>query len=113
GGGAARRRAGDDLPRAVAHRALRRGRRHRARRRARALRPARAAARARVAAGAAVVALGADRLLGTADVIARPLPDFVEAEPTVAGAALDAEGNPRLVLDPVGLVAAATSAAAA
>jgi two-component system, chemotaxis family, sensor kinase CheA len=63
--------------------------------------------------GAAVVALGADRLLGTADVIARPLPDFVEAEPTVAGAALDAEGNPHLVLDPAGLVAAATSAAAA
>ncbi|MFL5301972.1 MAG: response regulator, partial [Anaeromyxobacteraceae bacterium] len=65
-----------------------------------------------VADGAAVVALGADRLLGTADVIARPLPDFLEAEPTVAGAALDADGNPHLVLDPVGLVAAATNATA-
>jgi two-component system chemotaxis sensor kinase CheA len=50
---------------------------------------------------------------GTADVVVRPLPSFVEVEAVVAGAALDAEGNPRLVLDPAGLVAAVARGAAA
>jgi two-component system chemotaxis sensor kinase CheA len=37
----------------------------------------------------------------------RALPGVVEADPVVLGASLDAEGNPQLVLDPGGLVAAA------
>jgi len=40
----------------------------------------------------------------------RPLPDGMSASPIVAGASLDAEGNPQLVLDPDGLVAAALRA---
>lgn len=51
-------------------------------------------------------AVGADRLVGTGEVVVRPLPAFVAAEPAIAGAALDAEGDPRLVLDPAGLLAA-------
>jgi two-component system chemotaxis sensor kinase CheA len=51
------------------------------------------------------VALGTDRLVGTADVVVHPLPAFMELDAAVAGAALDGEGNPRLVLDPAGLVA--------
>ncbi|WP_242342503.1 hybrid sensor histidine kinase/response regulator [Anaeromyxobacter terrae] len=58
------------------------------------------------AAGGRVV-LGTDRLVGTADVVVRPLPAYMGLDPAVAGAALDGEGNPRLVLDPAGLVAAA------
>jgi two-component system chemotaxis sensor kinase CheA len=54
-----------------------------------------------------VAAIGVDRLLGTASVVVRPLPSLTEAEAIVAGASLDAEGNPQLVLDPEGLVAAA------
>jgi two-component system chemotaxis sensor kinase CheA len=66
-----------------------------------------------VQAGPRLVAVGADRLAGTSDVVVRPLPSFVEVEAVVAGAALDAEGNPRLVLDPAGLLAAIASGAAA
>lgn len=66
-----------------------------------------------VQAGPRLVAVGADRLAGTSDVVVRPLPAFVEVEPSVAGAALDAEGNPRLVLDPAGLLAAIADGAAA
>jgi two-component system chemotaxis sensor kinase CheA len=62
-----------------------------------------------VEAGGHVAAIGADRLRGTADVVVRPLPPFVEAHAAVAGAALDAEGNPQVVLDPAGLVAAASA----
>lgn len=53
------------------------------------------------------VAVGVDRLLGTASVVVRTLPAVVAADPVIAGASLDAEGNPQLVLDPQGLVAAA------
>jgi two-component system chemotaxis sensor kinase CheA len=66
-----------------------------------------------VQAGPRLVAVGADRLAGTSDVVVRPLPSFVEVEPAVAGAALDAEGNPRLVLDPAGLLAAVAGGASA
>jgi two-component system chemotaxis sensor kinase CheA len=52
-------------------------------------------------------AIGVDRLLGTASVVVRPLPSFTEADPIVAGASLDAEGNPQLVLDSEALVARA------
>lgn len=65
-----------------------------------------------VQAGPRLVALGADRLTGTSELVVRPLPRFVEADPAVAGAALDAEGNPLLVLDPSGLLAAATAGGA-
>jgi two-component system chemotaxis sensor kinase CheA len=55
----------------------------------------------------ALAAIGVDRLLGTANIILRPLPPFAEIDPIVVGAAIDAEGTPQLVLDPVELVAAA------
>jgi len=55
------------------------------------------------------VALGVSRLLGAATIVVRALPGVVNADPVVAGASLDAEGTPQLVLDPAGLVAAAES----
>jgi two-component system chemotaxis sensor kinase CheA len=60
-----------------------------------------------VQAGDRRVAVGVDRLLGASNIVVRALPGVVEADPVVWGAALDAEGNPQLVLDPGGLVAAA------
>lgn len=57
------------------------------------------------------VALGADRLLGTSEIVVHPVPEHAGADPVVLGAALDGEGQPRLVLDPAGLVAAARAAA--
>jgi two-component system chemotaxis sensor kinase CheA len=53
------------------------------------------------------VALGVERLLGAANIVMRTLPGVVQADPVVAGASLDADGTPQLVLDPAGLVAAA------
>ena len=53
------------------------------------------------------VALGVEHLLGAAHIVMRALPGVVEADSVVAGASLDAEGTPQLVLDPAGLVAAA------
>ena len=53
------------------------------------------------------VALGVERLLGAANIVMRALPGVVDADPVVAGASLDADGTPQLVLDPAGLVAAA------
>lgn len=58
-------------------------------------------------------AVGVDRLLGPGSVILRQLPDLVSTGPTVAGASLDADGTPRLVLDPDGLVAQAGTLTAA
>ncbi len=60
-----------------------------------------------VRSGLALAAVGVDRLLGTASVVVRSLPPEVDAEPIVSGASLDAEGNPQLVLDPTGILAAA------
>lgn len=61
-----------------------------------------------VVAGAnGVAAIGVDRLLSTAKIVIRPLPQAMSASPVVAGASLDAEGNPQLVLDPDELVDAA------
>jgi two-component system chemotaxis sensor kinase CheA len=54
-----------------------------------------------------------DRLLGAAEVVVRRLPRASVAEPTVLGASIDAAGDPQLVLDPAGLVAATTEARAA
>jgi two-component system chemotaxis sensor kinase CheA len=52
-------------------------------------------------------AIGVDRLLGTATVALRPLPDEAPVSPVVAGASVDAEGRARWVLDPDALVDAA------
>jgi len=52
-----------------------------------------------------VVAIGVDRLLGTARIVVRPLSARVPASSLLAGASLDAEGNPQLVLDSRGLIA--------
>jgi two-component system chemotaxis sensor kinase CheA len=60
-----------------------------------------------VEAGGRRAAVGVDRLLGTSNIVMRALPGVVEADRVVSGASLDAEGNPQLVLDPGGLVAAA------
>jgi two-component system chemotaxis sensor kinase CheA len=58
-------------------------------------------------ASSGLAAIGVDRLLGTTVVVVRSLPSLSRAAAVVAGASLDAEGNPQLVLDPEGLVAAA------
>jgi two-component system chemotaxis sensor kinase CheA len=55
-------------------------------------------------------AVGVDRLVGTASIVLRPLPDLVPATAVVAGAAIDPDGNPHLVLDPDGLVGEAHNA---
>jgi len=52
-----------------------------------------------------LVAVGVDRLLGTATVVLRPLPEYAPADRSIAGASIDADGNPRLVIDPDELVA--------
>jgi two-component system chemotaxis sensor kinase CheA len=52
-----------------------------------------------------VFAIGVDRLAGTSALVARPLPDLAPAAPVIGSVAVDADGNPRLVLDPLGLAA--------
>ncbi len=79
----------------------------------RALAPATQGARARAAAcsaivvdaGGALAAVGVDRLVGTATILLRALPAMAPADDIVAGASLDADGHPQLVLDPSVLVA--------
>lgn len=63
-----------------------------------------------VAAETGVAAVGVDRLLGSANILVRPLPALAPASLVVGGASLDAEGNPLLVLDPEGLVVAVRAA---
>jgi two-component system chemotaxis sensor kinase CheA len=58
-------------------------------------------------------AVGVERLRGTQNVILRPLPDCTPSDPIVAGASLDAQGHPQLILDPEGLVEYVGSAGAA
>jgi two-component system chemotaxis sensor kinase CheA len=60
-----------------------------------------------VAGAQGIAAIGVDRLVGTARIVVRPLPQGMAVSPVVVGASLDADGNPRLVLDPDGLIAAA------
>ncbi|HEV8679356.1 MAG TPA: response regulator [Stellaceae bacterium] len=60
-----------------------------------------------VTASGGTAAVGVDRLLGTTPTVVRPLPELAPAGPIVAGALVDAEGSPQLVLSPEGLVAAA------
>jgi two-component system, chemotaxis family, sensor kinase CheA len=50
-----------------------------------------------------------DRLDGVRNVVVRPLPILTGPVPLVAGATLDEEGNPQLVLDPVIVVAVVRS----
>lgn len=57
--------------------------------------------------GSAAAALGVDRLLGTCTAVVRPLPSLAPASRIVAGAVLNAEGNPQVVLDPWEIVALA------
>jgi two-component system chemotaxis sensor kinase CheA len=59
-------------------------------------------------ASSGTAAVGVDRLVAANTVVVRPLPALAKAEPFVAGASLDSEGNPQLVLDPEGLVARAS-----
>jgi two-component system chemotaxis sensor kinase CheA len=54
-----------------------------------------------------VVAVGVDRILGLYPLVVRTLPRATGSPPTVAGASLDAEGNPWLVLDAAGIIRAA------
>ncbi len=60
-----------------------------------------------VGSGSDLAAVGVDRLRGTETVVVRPLPARVQVEAIVAGASLDAEGNPQLLIDPERLVLAA------
>jgi two-component system chemotaxis sensor kinase CheA len=52
-----------------------------------------------------LTALGVDRLMGTDNVVVRALPGLAPVDPIVAGASLDGEGNPQIVLDANGLTA--------
>jgi two-component system chemotaxis sensor kinase CheA len=63
-----------------------------------------------VAAADKRAALAADRLLGTEQVVLRPLPRHAPARHTISGIALDGSGVPQLVLDPDGCVEAALQA---
>ncbi len=56
-----------------------------------------------------LLALGVERLLGGESIVCRALADSVPTDPTVAGISLDADGSPRLLLDPEGLLATAES----
>lgn len=60
-----------------------------------------------VRSGADWAAVAVDRIVGTSNVVVRHLPSWVAADPVVAGAALDMEGAPQVVLDPECLVRAA------
>jgi two-component system chemotaxis sensor kinase CheA len=51
-----------------------------------------------------LAATGVERLRGTQNLVVRPLPGSTPSDPIVAGASLDAEGHPQLLLDPEGLV---------
>lgn len=59
-----------------------------------------------VQSGPELIAVGADRLAGTTEVLLKPLPPEAGPQPLLAGAALDAQGDPVLILDPRGLLAA-------
>ncbi len=59
-----------------------------------------------------LAAIGVDRLLGTRDVVVRPVPVIVGRMPLVTGVLLDAEGTPVPTLDPGELVAAAAGSSA-
>jgi two-component system chemotaxis sensor kinase CheA len=64
-----------------------------------------------VRSSAGSLALGVDRVVGTRTLVLRRLPTLMPRSPLLAGAALDALGNPELVLDPDALHAEASRAA--
>jgi two-component system chemotaxis sensor kinase CheA len=57
-----------------------------------------------VEAGGAAATFAVDRIVGASTMVMRPLPELVPAMASVAGAALDPGGDPRLVLDAASLV---------
>jgi two-component system chemotaxis sensor kinase CheA len=61
-------------------------------------------------AGGRLAAIGVDRLLGTTELVVKPLPVLCGTVPLVMGASLDADGNPRLMFDAAALVDATCSA---
>jgi two-component system chemotaxis sensor kinase CheA len=63
-----------------------------------------------VAAEGDAVAIGVDRLAGTSTLVVRPLPELAPAASVIGGVSMDLDGNPRLVLDAHGLVAATLGA---
>ena len=66
-----------------------------------------------VVADGGIVALGVERVLGIESIVARGIPELALMSPIVSGASFDADGNPRVVLSPEGLVHAARKLAAA
>jgi two-component system chemotaxis sensor kinase CheA len=64
------------------------------------------------AADGSTAAVGVQRLVARASVVVRPLPELTPSSPLVTGVSLDGRGEPQLVLDPRGLVAAAGRALA-
>jgi two-component system chemotaxis sensor kinase CheA len=63
-----------------------------------------------VASGGQMAGFAVTRLVGTLNVIQRPLPSLTPVDPVVAGASLDRDGKPQLVLAPEALVLAARRA---
>jgi two-component system chemotaxis sensor kinase CheA len=61
-----------------------------------------------VSAPTGTAAIGLDRVVDTVTVVVRAVPPLAPAGAIVGGLCLDGEGNPRIVLDPAGLVAVAT-----
>jgi two-component system, chemotaxis family, sensor kinase CheA len=53
---------------------------------------------------AGTAAVSVDRIVGTFNLVMRPLPELAPALPVVAGVVLDADGDPRIVLDAERLV---------
>ncbi|HEX2670445.1 MAG TPA: response regulator, partial [Polyangiaceae bacterium] len=66
-----------------------------------------------VVADGGIVALGVERVLGIESIVARGIPELALMSVIVSGASFDADGNPRIVLSPEGLVHAARKLAAA
>ena len=60
----------------------------------------------------AIASVGVDRLLGTASVVMRPLPESAQVDAIVAGVSLDKSGQPQMVLDASAVIAAARAARA-
>jgi two-component system chemotaxis sensor kinase CheA len=63
-----------------------------------------------VQAGDGMAAIGVDRLLGMAQIVMLPLPELMLTDELIAGATLDVEGKPQIVLDPLHLVRQVRSA---
>jgi two-component system chemotaxis sensor kinase CheA len=61
-------------------------------------------------AGGRLAAIGVDRLLGTTELVIKPLPPLAGTTPLVMGASLDADGNPQLMFDVAALVDATCAA---